>query len=151
MPTLDHWHSRGGIVGRGVLIDYKSYAEEKNIDFHPFGGNRITVEELEACAEHYGVEFRPGDILLVRTGATEAFEMSTADDLATLQQKQMSGVHGCEDTARWHWNKRSSAAASDSIGFEAFPPVKPHGTPGGVEFLGELAHPLIVHPSCYSI
>ena len=26
IPTLNHWHKRGGLVARAVFIDYKSYA-----------------------------------------------------------------------------------------------------------------------------
>lgn len=28
LPTLNHWHNRGGLVARGVFIDYKRYAGE---------------------------------------------------------------------------------------------------------------------------
>ncbi|POR36273.1 Uncharacterized protein TPAR_03518 [Tolypocladium paradoxum] len=135
LPTLDHWHAHGGIAGRGVLLDYKAYAEDEGIAFHPMGGSRITVDELEACAKHFGVEFRPGDVLIVRTGATEVLDHSTPDDLQKIAGGLMSGLHGCEDTARWLWNKRFAAAASDSFAFEACPPLKPDGTIGGSESL----------------
>ena len=138
MPTLDHWHTRGCIAGRGVLIDYAAYAEEKGIDFHPFDGNRITVEELEACAAHQGVEFRPGDVLLVRTAATEVVDKMDPVGLGKMAAAKLSGLHGCEETARWLWNKRFSAAASDSSSFEAFPPLKPDGSIGGMKDLGKL-------------
>lgn len=137
MPTLDHWHSRGCIAGRGVLIDYASYAEEKGLEFHAFDGNRITVEDLEACAAHQNVEFQPGDILIVRTGATEIVDNMNPADLGKMAAAKLTGLHGCEETARWLWNKRFAAAASDSNSFEAYPPLKPDGSIGGMKDLGE--------------
>lgn len=136
MPTLDHWHAHGGIAGRGVLLDYKLYAEEKGIQFHPMGGNRIKVDDLEACARHFGVEFRPGDVLVVRTGATEVLDSASPADLQGQAGGVLSGLHGCEETARWLWNKRFAAAASDSLALEAYPPLKPDGTIGGLESIG---------------
>lgn len=70
-PTIDHWHSRGGLVGRGVLIDFKAYMESQSKPYHCLDGYRITVEDLEEVARHQGVEFRRGDILIIRTGVTE--------------------------------------------------------------------------------
>lgn len=136
MPTLDHWHTRGGLVGRGVLIDFEAYARDRGIKFHPFDGTRITVDELEACASYQGVEFRPGDLLFVRTGATDAIEKLQPGEPAGAGAASISGVDGTEETARWIWNKRFCAVASDSNGFEAYPPLKPDGTPGAVDDLG---------------
>jgi hypothetical protein len=132
-PTLEHWHQRGGLVGRGVLIDYKSYTEDKGIPFHAFDGSRITVADIEACAAHQGVEFLPGDVLIVRTGSTELLDNTNPETLgAALADPKLSGLHGAEETARWLWNKRFAAVASDSSSFEAFPPLKPDGAPGSI-------------------
>ncbi|KAF5018974.1 hypothetical protein F66182_9027 [Fusarium sp. NRRL 66182] len=135
MPTLDHWHTRGCIAGRGVLLDYGSYAEDKSIEFHPFDGHRITVDDLECCAAHYNVEFRPGDILLVRTGATEVVDKMDPVGLGKMAAAKLTGLDGSEETARWLWNKRFAAAASDSSSFEAFPPLKADGSIGGIKDL----------------
>lgn len=70
-PTIDHWHARGGLVGRGVLIDFKAYMESQSKPYHCLDGYRITVEDLEEVARHQGTEFRRGDILIIRTGVTE--------------------------------------------------------------------------------
>lgn len=138
MPTIDHWHTRGGVVGRGVLIDYVSYAEEKGVPYHPFGGNRITVQDIEAVAAHYGVEFKHGDIFLIRLGSTEFIDSIKPEDMGGASKiAAMSGVHGCEETARWFWNKHFSAAVADSNSFEAFPPVHPDGSVAGISGLGK--------------
>ncbi|KAK1761955.1 putative cyclase-domain-containing protein [Phialemonium atrogriseum] len=139
LPTCEHWHARGGIVGRGVLVDYKAYAEETAqtgaVPYSPFDGHRITVQELEAVAKHQGVEFRPGDILIVRTGYTELLEGPTEALVPQLSKGTLSGVHGTEETARWVWNHRFAAVAGDSHGFEAIPPVKPDGSVAGMSDL----------------
>lgn len=101
LPTLDQWHSRGGLVGSGVLIDYKRYAEENNLGegkWSPLDGHSITVAELEAVATYQGVNFRPGDILIVRTGYTEIMENPSPDafvklNFAKMDQLKLTGVH----------------------------------------------------------
>lgn len=136
LPTLDQWHARGGLVGRGVLIDYKRYADETNADgkkWSPVDGHRIMVADLEAAATYQGVEFRPGDILIVRTGYTVIMENPSPDDLEKLDfgnpsQLKLTGVHGDEETARWVWNHRFAAVASDSPAFEAVPSISQDGT-----------------------
>lgn len=147
LPTIDHWHSRGAVAGRGVLIDWKRYHEETTgTPFHPLDGYRITTEDLEKAAEFQGVEFKPGDILLVRTGYTEILEAPTPGDMAKFQTATLAGVHGTVDTARWFWNHRFAAVAGDAHAFEAMPALKPDGTVGGLGDLGKylfFSHPLI--------
>lgn len=141
LPTIDQWHvpSRGGIVGRGVLIDFKGYIEDTadatDVQFDPLEGHRITVEEIEQVARHQGVEFKPGDILIVRTGFTEMLADPSPADIEKIsspggQGWKMSGVHGSEETARWLWNRRFSAVAGDALAFEAIPPLGPDGNRG---------------------
>jgi hypothetical protein len=139
MPTLDHWHARGGLVGRGVLIDYVAYAEAKGIPFHPLDGKRITVEEIEEIAKFQGVEFHYGDIFLINVGFTSFVDAPTPEGMAKAANVQLSGVHGTEETAKWFWNKHFTAVASDSTAFEAYPPLKPDGSIAGTEDLGKQA------------
>ncbi|KAK1978936.1 hypothetical protein LZ30DRAFT_751772 [Colletotrichum cereale] len=139
MPTIDHWHERGGVVGRGVLVDYKAYAEAKGIDYHPFDGYRITTEDIEAVAAHQGVEFREGDIFLLRTGATSVIDNPTPDDFTKMAQVKLSGVHGTEETAKWFWNKHFAAVAGDASALEAYPPLHPDGTVADIT--GLVLHP----------
>jgi hypothetical protein len=136
MPTLDHWHARGGMVARGVLIDYAAYAEEKGIAYHSMDGKRITVAEIEDVAEYYGVQFRVGDVILIRTGFTEAIDNLTQENMMKMMQGTLSGVHGSEETAKWFWNKHFAAAASDSMSFETVPPMREDGTVGEYHELG---------------
>ncbi|KAK4185438.1 putative cyclase-domain-containing protein [Podospora australis] len=136
LPTIDHWHSRGAVVGRGVLIDFKRYLEETSGEsYHPLDGYRITIEDVEKVAKHQGVEFKHGDIVLIRTGYTEFLENPTPELFAKFAAGTMSGLHGTKETARWAWNHRFAAMASDAHAFEAFPPLKEDGTPGDVSDL----------------
>lgn len=138
LPTIDHWHARGGVVGRGVLIDFKRYWEETTgTPYHPLDGYRITAEDMEKVAKHQGVEFKLGDILVVRTGYTEILEAPTPETFAKFAARTLSGVHGSTETARWVWNRRFAAVAGDAHGFEALPPVKPDGSPAEMNQLGE--------------
>lgn len=143
LPSLDFWHKRGGLAGRGVLLDFKAYAEAKGINFSPFERHAMTVQDLEAIAEHEGVQFRPGDILIIRSGFTEGLgEAETGDDqnklfatsMFTDGPKGLAGVAATEESARWIWNKHFAAVAGDMIAFEEvhFPSptgeMKPLGT-----------------------
>ncbi|KAH7027320.1 uncharacterized protein B0I36DRAFT_246750 [Microdochium trichocladiopsis] len=144
MPTLDHWHACGGMVARGVLIDFKEWKESQlraegktgaDAIVHPFDGHRITVEEVEAVAKTQGVEFRPGDVLVIRTGLTEILGAPTPEDFAKMGKMTISGLHGVAASAKWLWNKRFAAGAGDSWAFEALMPVHEDGSPADVSDL----------------
>ncbi|KAJ4302003.1 hypothetical protein N0V88_002134 [Collariella sp. IMI 366227] len=140
LPTCEQWHSRGAVVARGVLIDWKRYDEETTgTPYHPLDGHRITPDDMEKVAKWQGVEFKKGDILIVRTGYTEVLEQPSPELFAKFAAGKLSGVDGTEDTARWIWNHRFAAVAGDAHGFEALPPLKPDGTPGGIS-------DLVLHP-----
>ncbi|KAM4054388.1 putative cyclase domain-containing protein [Hirsutella rhossiliensis] len=135
MPTLDHWHARGALAGRGVLLDYAAFARDTGLSFGPFDGTAISVAQLEACARHFAVDFRPGDVLVVRTGATEFVDGLSQQEAARVAHTfpRLSGIEGSPEMARWLWNKRFTAAASDSVALEVFPPINPDGTRAGME------------------
>ena len=58
------------LVGRGVLLDV---AAMRGVDQLP-GGHEITSDELDETAAWAGVEMRPGDIVLIRTGRIRSFK-----------------------------------------------------------------------------
>lgn len=112
-------------MGRGVLLDYLSWAERKGRPVNPMSKHRITVSDLLAIAEEEGVTFAPGDILIVRTGWIKWYEEHGEED----RQKYITngtawiGVEGCPETLEWLWNQRFAAVAGDSIGWEVWPPT----------------------------
>ncbi|KFZ11035.1 hypothetical protein V502_07785 [Pseudogymnoascus sp. VKM F-4520 (FW-2644)] len=122
MPTLDHWHSRGGIVGRGVFVDYKRWADLNSIKYSPFEDKRITTKEIEVIAKAQGLEFKEGDIFIIRTGFTEALDGLDAEQQASaLNSHTTCGVEGTKEVAKWFWNHHFAAVAGDAIAFEAYP------------------------------
>src|SRR6187402_3851737 len=62
------WANKG-IIGRGVLIDFYSYALEEGIAYDPWSYHKISVPSVERIAQRSGIIFEPGDILFLRTGA----------------------------------------------------------------------------------
>lgn len=148
MPTLDHWHQKGGLVARGVLIDYKEWYEQRATKqgktgdeaiCHPFDAHRITTSDIEIIAQQQKVEFQPGDVLIVRTGMTEVLEAPRPADFAKMQAITLAGVDGTLETAKWIWDKRFAAVASDAIAFEALPPLTDTREPATME-------DLVLHP-----
>lgn len=124
LPTLNHWHSRGGVVARGVLIDYKAYADENGIKFELFNDSKITISDIETIAKKQGVEFKLGDVLIIRTGFTEALgAMSAEEQGKALGTHRTCGVEGTVDMAKWVWNQHFAAVAGDAIAFECIPPI----------------------------
>lgn len=72
-PTngIHNWCEAGGIVGRGVLLDWLSWWEETNPGTEapsPISYHAITVQELDAVAEKQQVNLQQADILIIRTG-----------------------------------------------------------------------------------
>lgn len=139
LPTLNHWHDRGGLVARGVLLDFRAWADQQGREFKCFDSDTISTEELEKVAEWEGVELRLGDVIIVRTGFTE--ELTDAGS-GEAQEKLLGthrtcGVYGSKETAKWFWNKHPSAVAGDAIAFEQIPPRRENGEEGGIGELGK--------------
>lgn len=167
IPSIDHWHGRGGVVGRGVLLDYRAYAEAKGIEYDPASRHTITIEDLEVVAAHQGTEFKQGDILVIRTGMAEDLAPMTAEQQLQKMldgQGGLTGVEGNEKAAKvcmissscprcqcltitqWFWNKHFAAVAADNLSFEVYPPSKPDGTLGDGGNLGKQSKPLFKTP-----
>lgn len=121
---IDQWSSKlGGIVGRGILIDYASYAEEKGIAYDPMSTHKITLETVRTIMREKKVEAKPGDILLMRSGWVKWYEEHSAEE--RLQKvthgNDWIGMEVTEESLEWLWDNRFAAVAGDSIGFEVTP------------------------------
>lgn len=64
---INAWASRG-IAGRGVLIDYFSWAQEKGIKYDPTKTHPITLGEIKMIISEKNITLRKGDIFFLRTG-----------------------------------------------------------------------------------
>lgn len=112
------------ITGRGVLLDWYSWAAEQGIHFDHFASHGIPLSQLQTVAAIQGVQFRPGDILLVRTGWLLAYNALSEDQKAALPHRPVRsscGVEASEDAIRWHWDNAFTAVASDTVAYEAWP------------------------------
>ena len=67
MLGINLWADHG-LVGRGVFLDIPRYFEKRGESVDPNARLPIGPELMEAVAADEGVEFQPGDIMLLRTG-----------------------------------------------------------------------------------
>jgi hypothetical protein len=114
-----------GIVGRGVLIDVERYlaTRGKGLDYR--SGQPISVALVEEIAEAQAVDFRPGDILMLRTGWLAAyFTQLSAEERRTFPHNMCApGLKQSHETLAWIWDHQFSVCASDNFGLECHPPV----------------------------
>jgi kynurenine formamidase len=115
---LQPWTERG-LMGRGVLIDFMSYAKKNGIEVSHFEGFAITLDQVIAIAAEQKVELHTGDILFLRTGFTTVYKTLDDDqrhDVAS--RKEWCGLGQSQKTTEWLWKRQFAAVASDSPGFE---------------------------------
>ncbi|KAL3421586.1 hypothetical protein PVAG01_08032 [Phlyctema vagabunda] len=122
---IHHFSARGGIVGRAVLLDYASWAASKGITFSAITRHAFSHSDLEAVAAWHGVELRPADILIIRSGWIQWYNSASEVERERLTKadSQHVGLNGTPETIEWLWNKHFSAVAGDTIAFEAWPPT----------------------------
>lgn len=109
-------------LGRGVLIDYATWAEKKGIKYTTFSTHQVRLSDMLEIAKECNITFQKGDILLVRVGVTKEW-----DTIMTDAQKQQysdnpspehAGVEATTDVLRWLWDTGFAAIASDAISWE---------------------------------
>ena len=101
-----------GIVGRGVLLDI---ARLKGVEWLE-AGTVISPEDLDAAAARQGVEVKPGDILLFRTGWRTKF-VREGDATAFMAGEPGLGLACCQ----WIHDHEIAAVASDNWAIEVLP------------------------------
>jgi kynurenine formamidase len=138
-----------GIAGRGILLDAVRYFDHIGEPLLPDVLKRITPTELDAMAEHFGVEVRHGDILLLRTGWS-GWWLS----LPAAERRLSPGSPGLDQSSEmvaWLWDHGIAIAAADNAGLEAHPMNPDSGwfdpdeppPPAGPSHNGILHRPLI--------
>ncbi|TFK68628.1 hypothetical protein BDN72DRAFT_662460 [Pluteus cervinus] len=128
---IQNW-AKHGICGRGVLLDlvrHQTAGGTKLLPYDPWTTHAITVPELEACAKAQGVEFRQGDILIIRVGFIQKYYANTqeARDALPGKPETFAGIEQSEDMKRFLWDNHFAAVASDQPALERWP--TPEGTP----------------------
>ncbi|OAL00469.1 putative cyclase [Phaeosphaeriaceae sp. SRC1lsM3a] len=120
------WQKQG-IVGRGVLIDFVSYAARNNITYDPLGHHAISLSTFKEIAQESNIKLQPGDIILLRTGFTSAFQsasLSAKKAIFAHSPFQYPGLESNLEVLAFLWDSQFSAVAGDCPGFEAWPPTE---------------------------
>ena len=129
---IDRIADAGGIVGRGALIDYATWADQNGVAVTPFESRNIALEHLHRAAADQGLTFRPGDILFVRSGFTRAYDALSSAEQEALPKRpapSFAGVESSEAMMRWLWENQFAAVAGDAVAFETSPLGGPHADP----------------------
>ncbi|OAA68634.1 hypothetical protein SPI_00829 [Niveomyces insectorum RCEF 264] len=122
---LQAWSERC-IAGRGVLVDYASWAARQGRAVQYFQKHPITVDDVKAIVAEEGLTIQPGDILFLRTGYAAAYQLLSRDERAEVAGvREWIGLGQGRATTEWLWDNQFAAVASDSPGFECRPPVDP--------------------------
>lgn len=113
MLTADY--VRKPITSRGHLLDIPRYVKRQGLPpLAPLDNSSpIGVALLQGCADDQGSRFEPGDILLVRTGWTEAM-FGLSDEEKLKHRNKSIGVARGDDVLRWHWENGFAAVLSDT-------------------------------------
>ena len=125
-PTIGvNRYAERGIVGRGVLIDIERHLRKRGRALDHRAGEAFPVSLLDEVAAAQNVQFKPGDILLMRTGWMDCYfnDMTQAERERLPQALKSSGLLQAPETVAWLWNHRIAVGASDNAGFEAIPSV----------------------------
>lgn len=120
-----------GIVGRAVLIDYKSFTKK---DYSALTTHRITLSEIKECAAAQNVTFEYGDILIIRSGFISEYHQLGEEQRKDLSSKSFAelaftGVEQSWEMVDFLHDNYFAAVAGDAPAFEAWP--SPPGTDPG--------------------
>lgn len=132
--SVHHW-AEHGIAGRGVLLDYWTFAAIKGISYSPFETYSISYGDLVACGKHQGLDIRPvaqggdirpGDILFVRSGFNACYRQLDVPARIALRNKKGSaitfaGLKQEEMMLDWLHDCYWAAVSGDAPSFEAWP------------------------------
>lgn len=125
---VGHW-AKKGIAGRGVLIDYASWAERtKGLKpDYALTRHRITLDDVLTIAEECNIKFQPGDLLFLRVGLPQTWDSMSAQQKKEYSQQETpshAGIEQSERVVKWLWNNHFAAVASDAVSFEVFPAME---------------------------
>jgi len=129
-----HFWRDNGFTGRGVFLDYRSYAKSKGLPKYDttLVAGAVSFEELKACGEHQGLDIRPasqggdirpGDILFIRFGWVEDYYQghSGAGKENEGEGSGSIGLKQDQEVLDWLHDCYFAAVAGDSPGFERWP------------------------------
>lgn len=129
---IDAYAENGGIIGRGILLDWYAWAQANDRVLSPFETGAVRVDDLKAIVRENDIQIRPGDILFVRCGFTVAYDRLAKSEQEAFPNRQPSGYLGFEATKgslQWLWECQFAAVASDSASFERGPATGEYNDP----------------------
>lgn len=128
-----HLWREHGFTGRGVLLDYKAYAESKGINYDTATPHAISYDDLVEVGKSQGLDIRPaaqggdikpGDILFIRSGWVKDYYARTAEQNAELANREhgtWAGVKQQPEMIDWLHDCYFSAVGGDAPAFECWP------------------------------
>jgi len=126
--TIEHW-ARRGIAGRGVVLDMERTLADAGRSFEPGSSQAFTVDDLELARRRAGVEYQPGDILILHTGFAEWYLGESYEGRADgSANRSAPGIAHGEEMCRYLWNAHVAAIASDTFAVEVWPPDRSRPT-----------------------
>ena len=121
---IDAWAERG-IAGRGVLVDYYSWAQKKGLEYDTTQAHPINLEDVKHILSEEKVQLRRGDILFLRTGFVDGYGKMDAKTREEYKSgHSWPGLAQSKETLKWLWEQQFAAVAADNPAFETFPPVE---------------------------
>jgi hypothetical protein len=116
------------ITSRAHLLDIPRYLSANSLPpLSPLDDTTpISLSTLRACAIQQGNAISAGDILIVRTGFTEAFlELGKEgqEGLLKREKRVWGGVDAGQEVLEWIWDLGFAAVASDSCVLFLFDPI----------------------------
>ncbi|BEJ10019.1 hypothetical protein CcaverHIS641_0700540 [Cutaneotrichosporon cavernicola] len=112
------------VTSRAHLIDIARWAEKNGVKLDQLSANTpISLDMIQKCADEHGIKFESGDVLIVRTGYTEAVYNMPEDKYKEYNPMMGAiGVDPSPELMRWIWETGIPAVASDAFAFESWPP-----------------------------
>lgn len=120
--------AKQGIAGRGVLIDYQTWAaEKKGIVVDALSQHAVRLEDVLTIAKECNLKFQRGDIFFLRVGLPRTWNALTSAQKQAHRHRNpqvYAGIEQNEQVVRFFWDNHFAAVASDAVGFEVFPAIE---------------------------
>lgn len=118
---IEHWVERG-MAARGVLADLPAHAAATGQPWDVMAPISISVALLQATLDRQGVALGSGDVLLLRTGYTDAYLAGDAPFRRRMgETHRCPGLEASEEMAEFLWDSGVAAIAADNPGVEVVP------------------------------
>ncbi|BFZ63342.1 hypothetical protein YB2330_004464 [Saitoella coloradoensis] len=125
-----HHMAQHGIVGRAVLIDYRSWAVKQGIEYDACSTYSIPLNSVLEIAKEKNITFRQGDILIIRSGFTEAYQALSIEERekrSKVVPPHFAGFEQSTSSRSFLFDTHFAAIASDAPAFECWPTQSPEG------------------------